>query len=121
MLCLASGGGQQGPILSAAGADVTVFDNSPQQLAQDQMVANRDELNLQTIQGDMADLSAMESDRFDLVFHPCSNTFVPDVNPVWRECYRVLKKGGTMISGFCNPVLFLFYSLIFFIPTSNFL
>ena len=108
VLCLASGGGQQGPILSAAGADVTVFDNSPQQLAQDQMVANRDELNLQTIQGDMADLSAMESDRFDLVFHPCSNTFVPDVNPVWRECYRVLKKGGTMISGFCNPVLFLF-------------
>ena len=48
VLCLASGGGQQGPILSAAGADVTVFDNSPQQLAQDQMVANRDELNDQS-------------------------------------------------------------------------
>lgn len=28
ILCLASGGGQQGPILAAAGADVTVFDNS---------------------------------------------------------------------------------------------
>lgn len=35
VLCLASGGGQQGPILAAAGAHVTVFDNSPQQLAQD--------------------------------------------------------------------------------------
>ena len=32
VLCLASGGGQQGPILAAAGAVVTVFDNSPGQL-----------------------------------------------------------------------------------------
>jgi 2-polyprenyl-3-methyl-5-hydroxy-6-metoxy-1,4-benzoquinol methylase len=29
VLCLACGGGQQGPILAAAGANVTVFDNSP--------------------------------------------------------------------------------------------
>ncbi|HAJ35107.1 MAG TPA: SAM-dependent methyltransferase, partial [Chloroflexi bacterium] len=29
VLCLAGGGGQQGPILAAAGARVTVFDNSP--------------------------------------------------------------------------------------------
>ena len=28
-LCLASGGGQQGPLLAAAGANVTVLDNSP--------------------------------------------------------------------------------------------
>jgi hypothetical protein len=35
VLCLASGGGQQGPILAAAGAKVTVFDNSPRQLEQD--------------------------------------------------------------------------------------
>jgi hypothetical protein len=32
VLCLASGGGQQGPVLAAAGAAVTVFDNSPAQL-----------------------------------------------------------------------------------------
>jgi len=31
VLCLASGGGQQGPVLSAAGAAVTVLDNSPRQ------------------------------------------------------------------------------------------
>ena len=28
ILCLASGGGQQSPILAATGAEVTVFDNS---------------------------------------------------------------------------------------------
>ena len=33
ILCLASGGGQQVPILAAAGAKVTSFDNSDEQLA----------------------------------------------------------------------------------------
>lgn len=39
ILCLASGGGQQGPILAAAGADVTVVDISQKQLEQDIYVA----------------------------------------------------------------------------------
>jgi len=34
VLCLVSGGGQQGPVLAAAGTTVTVFDNSPRQLSQ---------------------------------------------------------------------------------------
>ena len=42
VLCLASGGGQQGPLLAAAGAQVTVLDNSDGQLAQDRrFVASR--------------------------------------------------------------------------------
>lgn len=48
---MASGGGQQGPILAAAGATVTVFDNSPAQLAQDRLVADRDNLRLTTVAG----------------------------------------------------------------------
>jgi hypothetical protein len=54
VLCLASGGGQQGPVLAAAGAQVTVFDNAPRQLARDQEVAARDGLVLQTVLGDIA-------------------------------------------------------------------
>jgi hypothetical protein len=42
-LCLASGGGQQGPLVAAAGALVTAFDNSPQQLGQDRFVADGNE------------------------------------------------------------------------------
>src|SRR5215204_4037203 len=57
VLCLASGGGQQGPVLAAAGAMVTVLDNSPGQLGQDRLVAQREGLDLETVQGDMADLS----------------------------------------------------------------
>ena len=108
VLCLASGGGQQGPILAAAGARVTVYDNSPEQLAQDRMVADRDGLELETVEGDMRDLSCFEDGVFDLLFHPCSNSFVPDIRPVWRESHRVLRTGGTMLAGFVNPVLFVF-------------
>ncbi|MDZ7684169.1 MAG: class I SAM-dependent methyltransferase [Gammaproteobacteria bacterium] len=108
VLCLASGGGQQGPLLAAAGADVTVFDNSPKQLGRDREVAERERLELSTVQGDMRDLSVFESDTFDLIVHPVSNTFVPDVRPVWREAYRVLKPGACLLSGFDNPVIHLF-------------
>jgi len=108
VLCLASGGGQQGPILAAAGANVTVFDNSPRQLDQDRMVAEREGLAITTIEGDMADLSELRNEAFDLIVHPVSNTFVPTVHPVWREAYRVLKPGGTLLAGFTNPALYLF-------------
>lgn len=108
VLCLAGSGGQQGPILAAAGARVTVFDLSPEQLNQDRWVADRAGLEIKTIQGDMRDLSCFGDDRFDLVVHPCSNCFVPDVNPVWREAARVLKPGGEIISGFTNPVFYIF-------------
>jgi SAM-dependent methyltransferase len=106
VLVLAGGGGQQGPILAAAGARVTVLDNSPAQLAQDRLVAERDGLAITTVQGDMADLSHLGDETFDLVVHPCANCFVPDVRAVWREAFRVLRRGGALLSGFCDPVIF---------------
>ena len=113
ILALASGGGQQGPILSAAGADVTVFDASDGQLAQDRFVAERDGLSLRTVQGNMKDLSVLPSDHFDLVFNPCSVCFVDEVRPVWKEAARVLKPGGALLTGFVNPWFFLFDSNAF--------
>lgn len=108
LLCLASGGGQQAPVLSAAGARVTSFDNSDAQLAKDQLVADRDGLTLRTVQGDMRDLSVFSDDFFDTIVHPVSNVFVPDVKPVWRECYRVLRPGGRLLAAYMNPAYFLF-------------
>jgi len=108
VLCLASGGGQQGPTLAAAGANVTVLDNSPRQLARDEEVAARDGLTLRTALGDMTDMSEFADGLFDFVFHPVSNLFVPDVTPIWRECFRVLRPGGILLAGFLNPDLYLF-------------
>lgn len=108
LLCLASGGGQQGPLFAAYGANVTVFDNSDAQLAQDRLVAEREGLPIRTVQGDMRDLSCFPDGSFDYIFHPVSNCFVEEVRPVWKECWRVLRKGGTLMAAFCNPLLYLF-------------
>ena len=106
ILCLASAGGQQAPVLAAAGAQVTVFDASEKQLDQDRRVAARDGLALDAVQGDMRDLSAFDDASFDVVYHPISNLYVPDVRPVWRECHRVLRRGGRLLSSFYNPIVF---------------
>ena len=108
VLCLASGGGQQGPVLAAAGAAVTVFDNSPAQLGRDQEVAAREGLAIATVLGDMRDLSSLADASFDVVFNPVSNVFCPDLAPVWREAFRVLRPGGTLLTGFLNPDIFIF-------------
>jgi SAM-dependent methyltransferase len=108
ILCLASGGGQQAPIFAAAGAEVAVLDNSKEQLALDEMVAKRDNLVLTTKLGSMTDLSDFENDYFDIIFHPISNLYVEDINPVWQESYRVLKQNGILLSSFYNPVVFIF-------------
>lgn len=108
VLCLASGGGQQAPILAAAGASVTSFDNSDAQLERDRLVAERERLSIRCLRGDMSDLSVFSDESFDLIFHPISNLFVPDVRVVWRECFRVLKPGGAMLAGFMNPAFFMF-------------
>jgi SAM-dependent methyltransferase len=108
-LCLACGGGQQGPVLAAAGANVTVFDNSPRQLDQDRFVAEREGLtNLKTVEGDMRDLSVFADESFDFIFHPVSNLFSHEIRPVWNEAFRVLRHGGTILAGFMNPVLYIF-------------
>jgi SAM-dependent methyltransferase len=108
VLCLASGGGQQAPVLAAAGAKVISFDLSDVQLEKDQMAAKKEGLDLTCVRGDMADLSIFSNDSFDLIFHPVSNIFVPNVEVVWEECYRVLKPQGALLSGFMNPSMFLF-------------
>ena len=108
VLCLASGGGQQVPILAALGANVTSFDNSAKQLEQDKFVADRDGLEIRIEQGDAADLSRFADESFDFIWHPVSNCFMPELEPIWNETYRVLRKGGVMLAGFHNGFIFIF-------------
>jgi SAM-dependent methyltransferase len=108
ILCLASGGGQQGPILAAAGYDVTVFDNSQKQLEQDIYAAKENDLKIETLSGVMEDLSQIADRSFDMVFNPCSIIFTKEPLKVFEEVFRVLKPGGVFMTGFSNPVNWLF-------------
>lgn len=99
ILGLASGGGQQMPIFSALGAVCTVFDYSERQLASERMVAEREGYRIEIIRGDMTKPLPFADGSFDLIFHPVANCYVKDVKSIWRECRRVLKPGGLLLSG----------------------
>lgn len=107
VLGLASGGGQQMPIFAALGADCAVLDYSDKQIASERMVAAREGYAIQIVQADMTRPLPFEDESFDLIFHPVSNCYIREVLPVWRECFRVLKKGGALLSGLDNGVNFI--------------
>ena len=94
----ASGGGQQMPIFTAAGAKCTVLDYSEEQLRMEKLVADREGYTIDLIRADMTKPLPFEAESFDLIFHPVSNCYVEDVLPIWRECFRVLKKGGKLLN-----------------------
>ncbi len=108
ILCLAGSGGQQAPILAAAGATVTVLDNSPGQLSLDREVAAANGLALRLDLGDMRDLSRYSDSSFALIIQPIANCFVDSLEGLWLECYRVLRAGGRLLTGFLNPAFFIF-------------
>ena len=99
ILGLASGGGQQMPVFAALGADCTVLDYSEKQLESERYVSDREGYKINIIRADMTKRLPFEDGAFDLVFHPVSNCYVKDVRAIWRECYRILKKGGFLLSG----------------------
>jgi len=98
VLCLAAGGGKHGPLYAAAGASVTVVDLSPAMLELDREVARARRLAIEILQGSMDDLSMLAAGRFDVVIHPVSTCYVPDVGRVFREVARVTRAGGLYVS-----------------------
>lgn len=108
VLGLASGGGQQMPIFAALGARCTVLDYSSAQLNNERLVAQREGYEIKTIQADMTKPLPFPDGTFDLIFHPVSNCYVEDVYPIWRECFRILKRGGILLAGMDNGISFVF-------------
>lgn len=104
VLCLAAGGGRQGALYAAAGARVTVVDVSSEMLALDRAVAAERGLDVRTMQASMDDLSMLAEGQFDIVIHPVSTCYVPDVAPVFREVARVTRPGGLYVSQHKSPV-----------------
>lgn len=103
VLCLASGGGRESPAFALLGARVTVFDISEEQLEQDRRAAAHYGLEVETVRGDMRDLSALDADAFDLVSQSYSLNFVPDAREVFREVARVARGGGLYRFMCANP------------------
>lgn len=103
VLCLAAGGGKQSALYAALGAEVTVVDLSPEMLALDRQVAAERNLAIRTVEASMDDLRMFAAASFDLVVHPVSTCYVPDVIAVYREVARVTLAGGLYISQHKQP------------------
>ncbi|MBP1555660.1 MAG: methyltransferase domain-containing protein [Oscillospiraceae bacterium] len=108
LLGLASGGGQQMPVFCAAGADCTVMDLSDRQLESERMVSEREGYAISIVKADMTERFPFDDETFDIIFHPVSNCYIKDVQHVWNECFRVLKRGGILLAGMDNGFNFLF-------------
>ena len=108
VLGLASGGGQQMPIFAALGAECYVLDYSKKQIESELYVAEREGYTIHTYREDMTKPLPFEDDFFDFICHPVSNCYIREVEPVWCECYRILKRGGRLIAGLDNGINFLF-------------
>ena len=104
VLGLASGGGQQMPIFASLGARCTVLDYSELQLESEKAVARREGYSIRLVRANMAEPLPFADGSFDLIFHPVSNCYIRDVYPLWRECYRVLRKGGRLLAGLDNGI-----------------
>jgi SAM-dependent methyltransferase len=107
VLGLASGGGQQMPVFAALGAECTILDYSPRQLESERLVAQREGYNIRIIRADMTKPLPFGDEEFDLIFHPVSNCYVEKVEPIFKECYRILKHGGIFLAGLGNEVNYL--------------
>ncbi len=108
VLGLASGGGQQGPLLTAHGYDVTILDNSKDQLTSEKVVSAREGYQINLVKADMTISFPFEKDSFDWILNPVSNCYIEDLTNMWQECFRVLRKGGALLTGFTNPIVYMF-------------
>jgi SAM-dependent methyltransferase len=52
----------------------------------------------------MSDLSMFEPEQFDLVAHPVSTCYVPDIEPVFVQIARVLRPNGLYVSQHKQPM-----------------
>lgn len=104
LLCLAAGGGRQSSLYAAAGAEVTVVDLSGAMLELDRQVAAERGYSVRLFEASMDHLPMLRDGEFDIVIHPVSTCYVPNVMPVYQEVARVTRAGGTYISQHKQPV-----------------
>jgi SAM-dependent methyltransferase len=104
VLCVASGGGQQAVLCASLGCVVASADLCPEQLAMDLETARRLGLDIECVEADMLNLSALHGRNFDLVYQAISACYVPDVRRLYGEISLVLRPGGHYRVDHWNPI-----------------
>ena len=104
---LGCGAGQNSIALAKAGARVTAVDFAESQLEKGRLMAQKENLDIDFVAGDIADLSRYDNSSFDLGFSSCTISFVNDISKVFAEVYRVIASGGRFILTDMHPLQYI--------------
>lgn len=113
ILEIGCGGGQCSIAFVKKGAICTGLDISREQLKYASKLARKNKARVNFIYGNFQNLSRFKSNNFDIVFSAYALQYAPDLNKIFPQVNRVLKKDGVFLFSFDHP----FYLLID--PTSK--
>jgi SAM-dependent methyltransferase len=103
VLELGCGGAQCSIAFAKQGAHAIGVDSSGEQLAFARRLCEREGVKVELHHGDLADLAFLRADSIDLVFSAGAFGFVEDLNRVFRQVHRVLRRGAPFIFSLPHP------------------
>lgn len=108
VLEIGCGGAQCGIAIAKKGARVTGIDISVEQLKFAENLAKKNKVNIKLMRGTYQDLSRIDSNSKNIVFSAFALHYSPDIKKVFKQVYRVLKKGGIFVFSLDHP----FYKIV---------
>lgn len=103
VLEIGCGGAQCGIGFAKKGAKVIGIDISEEQLKYAKNLSQKNNVNIDFIQGDIKDLSKIKSDTQDIVFSSWALFYVSDLKKCFQEVYRVLRNKGIFVFSTHHP------------------
>jgi SAM-dependent methyltransferase len=103
VLELGCGGGPNSVAMTKQGAKVISVDSSAEQLGHARRLGDREEVTLELHQGDLADLAFVRADTVDLVVSVYALGMVGDLDRVFRQVHRVLRKDAPFVVSLPHP------------------
>jgi SAM-dependent methyltransferase len=103
VLELGCGGAQCSIAFAKQGAVAIGVDFSAEQLAFARRLTDREGVKVELHQGDLADLAFVRAESIDLVFSAYAFGYVEDLNRVFRQVHRVLKRGAPLVFSLPHP------------------
>jgi ubiquinone/menaquinone biosynthesis C-methylase UbiE len=110
ILEIGCGGGQCSIAFAKKGAHCTGIDISEEQLNFAKSLAKREKVKVNFILGDFQNLKRIKSNSQDIVFSAFALHYSPNLDEVFKQVHRILKKNGLFVFSFNHP----FYDTINF-------
>jgi SAM-dependent methyltransferase len=103
VLELGCGGAQCSIAFAKQGAHAIAVDASGEQLAFARRLCEREGVKVELRHGDVADLAFLRADSIDLAFSAGTFGFIEDLNRVFRQVHRVLRRGASFVFSLPHP------------------